>query len=112
MQLLQVKWGFDCCLTVDHVGKSGGLDLLWLNDINLQIESYSSNHIDATIDGDNGKLRFTCFYGFPEIGKRPLSWQLLRTLHSQFSLPWICVGDYNELLSLGEKLGGASHLVG
>lgn len=30
--------------------------------------------------------------------------QLLRTLNSQFSLPWVCIGDYNEFLSVDEKL--------
>lgn len=55
MEFLYVRWRFDSCLSVDYIGKSGGLALLWLNNLNLQIESYSSNHIDSTITGDNEK---------------------------------------------------------
>lgn len=34
------------------------------------------------------------------------SWNLLRDLHSHFDLPWLCAGDFNELLKTREKLGG------
>lgn len=35
------------------------------------------------------------------------SWQLLRQLASQSSLPWLCFGDFNKLLNSSEKEGGA-----
>ena len=31
---------------------------------------------------------------------------MLRTLHRQFSLPWCCAGDFNEIVSLSKKKGG------
>lgn len=87
MELLRVRWCFDNCLGVDCAGKSGSIALLRKNEVNLQIVSYSSNHIDSTIDGDSGKWRFTCLYGFQKIGRRDLSWDLLRRSREQFSLP-------------------------
>ena len=33
-------------------------------------------------------------------------WNLLRNLHSYFSIPWLCAGDFNELTKTNEKLGG------
>ncbi|GMY05786.1 hypothetical protein FCV25MIE_01025 [Fagus crenata] len=50
--------------------------------------------------------RFTGFYGFAETHRHHESWDLLRLLHQQSSLPWCCVGDYNELTSIDEKVGG------
>lgn len=73
MELLCVRWGFDRSLYVGYIGKNGGFALLWLNDLNIQIESYSSNHINSTITGDNGKWRFTGFYDFPKTNRCGLS---------------------------------------
>ena len=30
----------------------------------------------------------------------------MRLLHQQVTLPWICIGDFNEILSVNEKQGG------
>ena len=38
---------------------------------------------------------------------RKESWNLLSYLCNQFTLPWFCHGDFNEILSLTEKSGGA-----
>ena len=35
------------------------------------------------------------------------SWSVLRHLSSQINLPWVCIGDFNEITKLSEKLGGA-----
>lgn len=33
------------------------------------------------------------------------TWELLRRLHYDSSLPWVCGGDFNEVLAPHEKLG-------
>ncbi|KAE8798196.1 Retrotransposon protein [Hordeum vulgare] len=38
--------------------------------------------------------------------KKYLAWKLMRILHNQASLPWLCVGDFNEVLLAKEKEGG------
>ena len=76
----------------------------------LDIKSYSDYHIDAVItNSGNGFLwRFTGFYGHPETHLREDSWKLLSFLNSQYNLPWFCCGDFNEILSMNEKIGGVS----
>uniref|UniRef100_A0A2N9J2I4 DUF4283 domain-containing protein n=1 Tax=Fagus sylvatica TaxID=28930 RepID=A0A2N9J2I4_FAGSY len=70
--------------------------------------NYSQSHIDTIIDGRSEEAwRFTCFYGAPETHHRHQSWDLLRSLHSQFSIPWCCAGDFNEIIRLEEKQGRA-----
>ena len=57
-------------------------------------------------EGTEKAWRFTGFYGTPETHRRSISWNLLRNLHNQFSLPWLCGGDFNELVKSHEKKGG------
>uniref|UniRef100_A0A2N9F6N4 Reverse transcriptase domain-containing protein n=1 Tax=Fagus sylvatica TaxID=28930 RepID=A0A2N9F6N4_FAGSY len=45
------------------------------------------------------------FYGFLEEQRKHESWRLLEHLGSMFSLPWLCVGDFNEILEQSEKRG-------
>ena len=85
----------------------GGLVMFWKKDLDLQVMSSSHNHIDALINrGKENGWRFTGFYGAPETQLRWKSWDLLRDLNNRFSVPWLCRGDFNELLKSHEKLGG------
>ena len=92
---------------VSKLNRGGGLALFWKKDFDLRVVSSSINYINAVIFGGTEKAwRFTGFYGAPETHRRPDSWNLLRNLHNQFSLPWLCGGDFNELVKSHEKRGG------
>ena len=66
------------------------------------------NHIDAIVNkGMEEAWRLTGFYGEPMTHKRFDSWSLLHQLINQMSLPWICTGDFNELLKSSKKLRGS-----
>ena len=39
---------------------------------------------------------------------RRSSWELLLQLHRSHTLPWLCAGDFNEIMCESEKLGGAA----
>lgn len=48
-------------------GSRGGLAMLWKDEINLHIQTYSPHHIDAIIlIGTRAPWRITGFYGYPE----------------------------------------------
>ncbi|XP_035551721.1 uncharacterized protein LOC118349890 [Juglans regia] len=55
MEFYRVRFKFNCCLTVDAVGRSGGLALLWKQDVPLSILSYSASHIDAMLEGPQSR---------------------------------------------------------
>ena len=86
---------------VSRQTRGGGLVLFWKKDFDVQVMSSSLNHIDVLIKrGMENGWRFTGFYGAPETQLRMESWDLLRALNNQFSVPWLCGGDFNELLNL------------
>ncbi|KAL0404654.1 UNVERIFIED_CONTAM: hypothetical protein Sradi_2106200 [Sesamum radiatum] len=81
--------------------------LLWRKDVNVIVHSYSVSHIDAVIAKEDGieGWRFTGVYGHLEAAKRIESWKLLRSLRRSSIRPWLCAGDFNEILSQDEKAG-------
>ena len=46
------------------------------------------------------------FYGHLVAVKRHEAWELLKYLANLNLTPWICVGDFNEAVSLSKKWGG------
>ncbi|GMJ10395.1 hypothetical protein HRI_004708700 [Hibiscus trionum] len=102
------RWGFQCGVEVSSRGKSGGLCLAWKMDCDVTLRSLSDRHIDAMIsrDSDDNCWRFTGFYGAPEEQLRAESWNLLRHLDDSPDIPWVGMGDFNEILYTNEKVGG------
>ena len=92
----------------DCEGRSGGLAIFWKKDVNLVVRPVMSRyHIDVEITGDDGFVwRLTGMYGESKSGEKDKTWRLLKLLHGQASLPWICFGDFNEILFDSEKQGG------
>ena len=86
----------------------GGLALYWKNGTDLHILDSSPSHIDAVVNpGGDDAWRFTGFYGNPVTTNRELSWILLKHLCLKMDLPWLCLGDFNEIVKAEEKIGGA-----
>ena len=107
LELLRVRLGMRGCFGVDRHGLGGGLALLWSSTIDIHIQSFSNHHIDADVLQEGGlRWRVTGFYGHPERAMRVHSWSLLRHLYRLRSVPWLVMGDFNEIISLDEKWGG------
>ncbi|XP_019190530.1 PREDICTED: uncharacterized protein LOC109184989 [Ipomoea nil] len=107
---LRIKLVFDGLFYVDNVRLSGGLALFWRKNNTARLLSFSKNHVDVeVIIKDDMIRRMTCFYGFPERNRRRDSWALLGVLSSRSALPWVVIGDFNDLLFQHEKKGGNPH---
>ena len=73
----------------------------------VEVKSYSKHHIDTVVHTENGSYwRCTGIYGHPETGQKHHTWTLMKRLATLSSLPWLCFGDFNEILMPFEKLGG------
>lgn len=64
----------------------------------VSVLSHSDYHIDVEIKMDREQPhRMTGFYEFADRGLRHQSWALLRQLATQAQLPWVLLGDFNDL---------------
>ena len=86
-------------------GPQWGFALLWQDVQCLEIQNITRHHINALVsygdNGENGKL--TCFYGHLVTAMRHESWALLEHLKQFRPQPWVCISDFNEILTQGEK---------
>ncbi|XP_042939538.1 uncharacterized protein LOC122274575 [Carya illinoinensis] len=98
---------FDSCLVVDSKGSSGGLAMLWKDDVKVQLFNFSRWHISVYVktSANETPWMLTGFYGHPMTSKRAQSWALLRVLKPTAPTAWMCIGDFNEITSQSEKMG-------
>ena len=83
----------------------GGLAMLWKENISLEVFKFLENQISAWVtESDGFRCLLTGFYGWPEVKDRYKSWTLLSHICSYVDGAWMCIGDFNEMLSLAEKL--------
>ncbi|XP_059436227.1 uncharacterized protein LOC132169166 [Corylus avellana] len=107
MSVIKQRMSFNNMLVVDCIGRSGGLALLWKEGMGVEIHNYSIRHINAVVCPPNSiPWTFTGFYGHPEAHRRWEAWKLLRHLKSKALGPWMCAGDFNEIVDPSEKVGG------
>lgn len=94
---------------VDCVRRNGGLALLWLADMGIEIQNYSQRRTNAKVCSSlaDPPWKLTGFYGHPDPTKRVESWSLLRYIARMEPGPWVCIGDFNEIICLDEKYGGS-----
>ncbi|XP_042990668.1 uncharacterized protein LOC122317666 [Carya illinoinensis] len=107
---IKLALGYENCFSVNSKGKSGELALLWKDSVKVEVINYTTWHISALITSpiDNTQWQLTGFYGHPNSAKRPESWHLLRGLKPTGNLPWLCLGDFNEITHQSEKVGAAN----
>ncbi|XP_019168526.1 PREDICTED: uncharacterized protein LOC109164444 [Ipomoea nil] len=107
---IRVNLGFDGLFYVDLVRLGGGMALLWRKNNTANLLSFPKNHIDIKVSiAGFPECRMTCYCGFPERQRRNESWELIKLLASKFDLPWVMIGDFNDLLFQHEKRGGNLH---
>ncbi|PNY14675.1 ribonuclease H [Trifolium pratense] len=110
MERLRVNMKFNSCLSVEVEGRSGGLSVMWKDTISCRVLNYSRNFINLIVkEKEEDEWRLTCYYGYPERGRRRKAWDLLRELRDMSDLPWCIIGDFNDLLAQEDKKGNHPH---
>ncbi|KAG8490450.1 hypothetical protein CXB51_013621 [Gossypium anomalum] len=89
MEKVQGRCGFTNGIDVGAQGSKGGLSIGWKREDEVQLRSYSANHIDVVVMVKGRALtwRLTCFCGASEEHNRRESWNLLRRLGNSRDMP-------------------------
>ncbi|KAK6126474.1 hypothetical protein DH2020_039779 [Rehmannia glutinosa] len=83
------------------------MSILWRKPYDISLSSYSNHHIAVKVNVEDGRAwQLGCIYGWLDHQMRKNTWQLLRNLNPGQDTPWICMGDFNEIMWLHEKMGG------
>ncbi|GAV68371.1 hypothetical protein CFOL_v3_11874, partial [Cephalotus follicularis] len=107
MQRVKVRLGFQNCMLVDPVGIGGRLALLWEEELDLSIQSYSKSHIEAIMKLRNGQeIWIFRFYGHPIAHQCHHIGSLMKELSHRHDIPWLCGRYFNEILCLRKMEGG------
>lgn len=108
LERVRGRCGFTEGSCLGSEGNSGGMGLWW-RDINVHIFSYSRHHIAAEVRDDNNNPVWVAVgvYGWPETENKHRTWDMMRTIQDECEVPTVFFGDFNEIVSMSEKEGGA-----
>ncbi|XP_008231741.1 PREDICTED: uncharacterized protein LOC103330914 [Prunus mume] len=99
--------GFSHYHIVDPIGFSGGVWLLWDgNFVSLHVVAHSSQTITALVTMDAKRWLLTVVYASPCSNVRTSLWKYFDGLAAVCNLPWLLLGDFNDIVCGDEKLGG------
>ncbi|KAK9939297.1 hypothetical protein M0R45_015996 [Rubus argutus] len=104
------QFGFYKGRSIKPIDSAGGLTFWWKPDVNVEFLFSSKYFIDTviTVKCDGYVFRATWFYGPSYRADKAYFWQSISHLSTNHSCPWICSGDFNEILDSNEKEGGVS----
>ncbi|KAE8801535.1 Elongation factor 1-alpha [Hordeum vulgare] len=86
-----------------------GVALFSRKELDVSLWSYGWRHVDVDVLNEEGLVwRLTGVYGKSAMERKKETWKLLRILKQQHQSgrPWLCLGDFNEILASNEKSGG------
>lgn len=74
--------------------------------MSVKVLKFFDSHINTEVkDGRGSPWRMTFIYGEPSRPLRCRTWELMKHIMSDSDLPWVCLGDFNEILRREEQLG-------
>lgn len=100
---------FDGFITTNTIGYAGGLWILWKSeDAEVSLLSATEQEIHASVKvcALNLSWLFSAIYGSPRFAKWRLLWSNIEEVRKFHNLPWLMIGDFNEVLCVEDKFGG------
>ncbi|CAA7036313.1 unnamed protein product [Microthlaspi erraticum] len=103
--------GFENSFIVDFVGQSGGLWLLWRQEIgDVVIVNSAEQFIHARVTKETEVLHLIVVYAAPTVSRRSGLWAQLKEETRLITDPVIIGGDFNTIVRLDERSGGNGRL--
>ena len=72
----------------------------------MEILTHSDHSLHALVKVNSPPLTFllTVVYASPNFAKRKIFWNYLENLVATINLPWVLLGDFNDMTSEDEKM--------
>jgi len=108
IQRLKRKLKFSSSFIVNPMGVAGGLVIFWNDqEVTLTVEHSTCHFIDTicTKNQTAKTMRLTCLHALSIYHHRQQVWADIRQIRTSSSFPWVCIGDYNDILYHWEKQG-------
>ena len=100
---------YDGFFVTETIGYAGGLWLLWKKEeVEVIMLAATKQEIHATIKVCNSDLTWliSSIYSSPRLAERKILWENLSQVALLHTLPWLLLGDFNEILCGNDKMGG------
>ncbi|KAG8491126.1 hypothetical protein CXB51_014280 [Gossypium anomalum] len=89
-----------------------GLALMWKDEMDVTIQSYSKHHINSIINmRRTSNIRVTGYYGHANPNEKSSTWDMLQRVGAAVNEEWVVGGDFNAMLNNAEKEGGVGSWV-
>ena len=99
-----VELGMSNQVIVSPDGLSGGLVVFWKSSVHVSLCFRNPNLVDLYVESNEGDFFLSFVYGHPNPSHRNHLWERLERLHThRTGIPWLIMGDFNEIISNGEK---------
>lgn len=97
---------------IEATGFSGGIWLLWKDDVNMKILHNHKQFMHALVTDPLGvnPYMLTDIYGSPNASLRERLWSDLLNLHVPSEVPWLLAGDFNATTQSHERKGGSNSM--
>lgn len=105
------RFPFDGWAASETIGFRGGILLMWnTRKVNVHIMGSTEQeiHVVMQVCNSNSQWLFSGIYVSPRYKERKVLWANLETIAETTYIPWIVLGDFNEVVSESEKLGGGT----
>lgn len=87
--------------------RKGGLVMLWKKEIKILPLNLDPMFIDVQVEDERHSVwRCTGMYGEFRWAHKYKTWERMRCLHQDNNMPWLLIGDLNEIQFLSGKEGG------
>lgn len=98
-------FGYHDCFVIPCNGRQGGLCIVWQVHLKIQVIVANQNliHVCVLSDSTPNHWMFTGIYGPPHQPTRKYFGENLANLIPPHDLPWLLMGDFNDITCQEEK---------
>ncbi|KAI9126004.1 hypothetical protein K1719_003422 [Acacia pycnantha] len=103
-----LSYGFDSMEIIPSEGHSGGMAMIWKSS-SIKVQIIDTNrqffHVECELP-DRPPFLLTSVYAIPHSNLRSILWSKLKGMSASITLPWVVLGDFNDIMAASERIGG------